>query len=182
MYKLSENHKINFLILFFLFFSIANAQEETTETPTIKAKSLFWEKVHFGGGIGLNFSGNYSNFSITPTGLYQFNDYFGLGIGLNANYTKSKNDFEATVVGTSIIGILKPIQELQLSVEFEENNVNFKDEIFNITTNYWQPALFLGAGYSVGEFGAIGARFDLLFDEDKSPYGTALLPFIRVYF
>ena len=181
MNHLSKINKSNFLIIFLLFFSIANAQETETEN-TEEVKSKFWKNMHFGGGIGLNFSSGYSNFSITPTGLYQFNDYFGLGIGLNANYTKSKNDFQATVLGGSIIGILKPIQELQLSVAFEENNVNFKDEIINSTTNYWQPALFLGAGYSVGEFGAIGIRYDLLFDEDKSPYGTALLPFIRVYF
>ena len=181
MNNLLKSNKITFLVITFLFFGIANAQEEDIET-TEKVKSVFWENIHFGGGIGLNFSNGYNNFSISPSGLYQFNEYFGLGVGLNANYSKHKNDFEATVLGGSIIGILKPVPVLQISAEFEENNVNFKDEIINTTTNYWHPALFLGAGYSVGEFGAIGVRYDLLFDEGKSPYGTALLPFIRIYF
>jgi len=169
-------------ILFGLVFSIiANAQEtETNETP--KVKSEFWNKVRFGGGIGLNFSNVYTNITISPSGVYQFNEQFAGGIGLNGNYSSKKNDFDATVLGASLIGLFKPIREIQLSAEFEQNNVNYKDKIYNSNTNYWTPALFLGAGYAIGDFGAIGMRYDVLYNNKKSVYGTAFIPFIRVFF
>ena len=170
------------IILFGVFFSIiANAQEtETNETS--KVKSEFWSKVRFGGGIGLNFSSGYTNIAISPSGIYQFNDQFALGVGLIGNYSSRKNDFNATVLGGSLIGLFKPISELQLSAEFEQNNVNYKDKIYNSNTNYWTPALFLGAGYTIGDFGAIGMRYDVLYNDRKSVYGTAFIPFIRVFF
>jgi len=158
-----------------------NAQEtETHETP--KVKSEFWGKVRFGGGIGLNLSNGYTNIAISPSGVYQFNEQFAGGIGLNGNYSSKKNDFDATVLGGSLIGLFKPIREIQLSAEFEHNNVNYKDKIYNANTNYWTPALFLGAGYAIGNFGAIGMRYDVLYNNRKSVYGTAFIPFIRVYF
>jgi len=169
-------------ILFGLFFSIiVNAQEkETNEVP--KTKSEFWSKVRFGGGIGLNFGNSYTNIAISPSGVYQFNEQFAGGVGLNGNYSSRKNDFDATVLGGSLIGLFKPIREIQLSAEFEQNNVNYKDKVFNSSTNYWAPALFLGAGYSIGDFGAIGIRYDVLYNDRKSVYGTAFIPFIRVFF
>jgi len=170
------------IILFGLFFSIiANAQEkETHESP--KIKSEFWNNVHFGGGVGLNFSNNYSNISISPSGIYQFSDQFALGVGLIGNYSSRKNDFDATILGASIISIFKPIYEVQLSAEFEQNNVNYNDKIYRTKSNYWSPTLFLGAGYSIGDFAAIGMRYDVLYNDRKSVYGTAFIPFIRVFF
>jgi len=169
-------------MFFGLFFSIiVSAQEiETNETP--KIKSEFWSNVRFGGGIGLSFSNSYTNISISPSGIYQFNDQFALGVGLIGNYSSRKNDFDATILGASIISIFKPIYEVQLSAEFEQNNINYNDKIYHTSTNYWSPALFLGAGYSIGDFAAIGMRYDILYNERKSVYGTAFIPFIRVFF
>ena len=169
-------------ILFGLFFSIIVNAQETETNETIKLKSDFWSKVRFGGGIGLNFSNSFTNITISPSGVYQFNEQFAGGIGLNGNYSSKKNDFDATVLGASLIGLFNPIREIQLSAEFEQNNVNYKDKIFNSKTNYWAPALFLGAGYAIGDFGAIGMRYDVLYNDRKSVYGTALIPFIRVFF
>jgi len=169
-------------LLFTLFFSIiVNAQEtETVKAP--KIKSEFWTKVRFGGGLGLNFGNSYTNIGISPSAVYQFNDQLAGGIGLNGNYSSKKNDFDATVLGASVITLFNPIREMQLSVEFEQNNINYKDKISNLDTNYWTPALFLGAGYSLGDFGAIGMRYDVLYSDRKSVYGTAFIPFVRVFF
>ena len=169
-------------IIFALFFSIITNAQETEPKENPKVKSKFWKKVRFGGGIGLNFSSGYTNIAISPSGIYQFNKQFAGGIGLNGNYSSRKNDFNATVIGGSLIGLFKPIREIQLSAEFEQNNVNYKDKIINSNTSYWSPALFLGAGYSVGDFGAIGMRYDVLYNNRKSVYGTAFVPFIRVFF
>ncbi|TYB76075.1 hypothetical protein ES676_06380 [Bizionia saleffrena] len=68
---------------------------------------------------------------------------FGVGVGLSVTYTKRKNFYKATVFGSSLIGLFSPIQELQLSAEFEAflvtrnfDNLLFKDD------QYWYPALF----------------------------------------
>jgi len=174
--------KYNFFVLFTVFFLFITNAQETTPEETPKVKNEFWSNVSFGGGIGLNFSNNYSNVSISPSGIYQFNDQFALGVGLVGNYSSRKNDFDATILGGSIISIFKPIYEVQLSAEFEQNNVNYNDKIYRESTNYWSPALFLGAGYSIGDFAAIGMRYDVLYNDRKSVYGTAILPFIRVFF
>ena len=80
--------------------------------------------------------------------------------------------------------MVNPIDYLQLSAEFEQLNVNRDyDQNFvgNQDTNYWYPALFLGAGFRSGNF-AFGIRYDVLYDEDKSIYGDAWMPFARFYF
>jgi hypothetical protein len=167
---------------FTCFFSIIlNAQEVDTEVLP-KTKSEFWSKVRFGGGVGLGFSSDFTNIAISPTGIYQFNDKVALGVGVSGNYSKRKDYFEATVFGASLIGLFKPINELQLSAEFEYNNVNFKDLRINESDNYWYPALYLGGGYAIGNFGAIGMRYDVLYNDRKSVYGSAISPFIRVFF
>ena len=167
---------------FSLFFSIILNAQENTELIDEKTKNKFWEKVRFGGGIGLSFGNDYTNIAIAPSGIYQFNQQFAGGIGLNVNYSSRKNYFYATVIGASLIGLFKPINEIQLSAELEQNNVNFNDKIVSESTNYWYPSLFLGAGYAIGNFGAIGARYDVLYNNRKSVYGSAFSPFVRVFF
>lgn len=145
----------------------------------------FWQKVRFGGGFGLNF-GQLFNITLAPNAIYQFNSYVSAGIGLNGIYAGEQDVYTATVLGGSVIGLFNPIREIQLSSEFEVLNVNrdfepvfenagFQDE------NYWYPALFLGIGYNPG-FMTIGVRYDVLYDSEKSIYGNALMPFVRLSF
>lgn len=176
-----ETKYYGLLIIAMFFSTFINAQENNIE-ETDKAKSDFWKNVRFGGGIGLGFGDGYTNIAVAPSAIYQFNHQFAAGIGLSGNYSKRKNDFDATVLGGSIIGLYKPIDVIQVSAEFEQNHVNFNDDILNSSREYWYPALFLGAGYAIGRFGAIGIRYDVLYDDDKSIYGSAFLPFVRVYF
>lgn len=176
------NHKYLVLSIFTLFFSVLlNAQEANLDNGP-KPKSLFWNNVRFGGGIGIGFSNDYTNVGISPSGVYQFNEQFSGGIGLGGNYSSRKNYFDATVLSASLISLFNPIREIQISAEFEQNRVSLNDKISNTNTNYWYPALYLGGGYAIGDFGAIGMRYDLLFNDRKSVYSTALSPFIRVYF
>ena len=39
-----------------------------------KTKSEFWEHVQLGGGLGLGFGGGYTNISIAPSAIYNFNE------------------------------------------------------------------------------------------------------------
>ncbi len=143
----------------------------------------FWRHVRFGGGIGLSFGDGFFSGTLAPSAIYEFNDQFALGVGLNGTYNKQKDFYKSTVFGGSLIGLFNPIQEIQLSAEFEELNVNRKweDRLGIEDENYWYPALFIGAGFRSSNV-AIGIRYDVLYDRDKSIYADPWAPFVRVYF
>lgn len=155
------------------------------EVSADNAPPTFWQRVRFGGGFGL-FFGEVFNITLAPNAIYQFNRYVGAGIGLNGIYAGQKDFYKATVLGGSVIGTFNPITEVQLSSEFEMLNVNRnfveQAEAFGyMDENYWYPALFMGIGYNPG-FMTIGVRYDVLYDENKSIYGSAFMPFIRLSF
>ncbi len=147
-----------------------------------KSKSEFWKYVQFGGGLGLGFGSGYTNISIAPSAIYNFNQYVALGLGAQYTYLKQQNYYASHLYGGSIIGLFNPIRELQLSVELEELRVNINLDGSNSNSrNYWNTGLFLGAGYRTGNV-TIGARYNLLQDDSKGVYADAFMPFVRVYF
>ncbi|WP_246124465.1 alpha-ketoglutarate decarboxylase [Bizionia gelidisalsuginis] len=166
-----------FLFCFSLFFGVANAQ-----FAHIDATVDFWDRVRFGGGLGLSTESGFFSASVSPSAIYEFNPMFGLGVGLSGTYTNRKNFYKATVFGSSLIGLFSPIQELQLSAEFEAFLVtrNFDNPLFK-NDQYWYPALFLGVGYRTQNV-TVGIRCNVLYNGDKSIYANAWMPFIRVYF
>jgi long-subunit fatty acid transport protein len=146
-----------------------------------KQKSVFWKNVQFGGGLGLGFGSGYTDITIAPTAIYNFNDYFALGAGVQYSYLRQKDFFKSSNYGASVIGLFNPIPEAQLSVELEQLRVNLTYEDIDVNENFWNTALFLGAGYRM-ENVTIGARYNVLFDKDKNVYGEAFMPFVRVFF
>jgi hypothetical protein len=155
------------------FLSFSQNQDTTND---------FWNHVRFGGGIGLSFGDGFFSGTISPSGIYEFNSQFSAGIGLNATYNKQDNFYKSTVFGASLSGLFNPIDELQVSAEFEQLNVNRKfDDPIYIDDNYWYPALFLGIGYGNGNV-TLGIRYDLLYKKEKSIYADPFIPFVRVYF
>ena len=178
--SIKTNYRLTILTtICMLIFSFSFSQQTNQ-----KNKSDFWEHVRFGGGIGLGFGDGYFSGTLAPSAIYQFDNQFALGVGLNASYFKRDNLFKSTVLGGSLIGLFSPIREIQLSSEFEQLHVNRdfdQNNVSNADTKYWYPALFLGAGYRHGNF-TIGIRYDVLYDEDKSIYGNAWMPFVRVFF
>ncbi|MHA7055864.1 alpha-ketoglutarate decarboxylase [Aquimarina sp. M1] len=167
-------HKIKFPILAFsllLYLQQGYAQDDS-----------FWSHVRIGGNIGIGFTNDTFNGVLAPSAIYDFNNQFSFGFGLNFGYTDSRN-FTATNYGASIITLYNPLPALQLSTEFEQMGVSrsFEIEGQNINDNYWYPALFIGAGYRIG-FVSIGLRYDVLYDDYKSIYASAYAPFVRVFF
>lgn len=166
---------ILFLFLSFFFTNLSIGQAKTN-------KSDFWEHVRFGGGIGLSTGNNVFSATLAPSAIYQFNETVALGVGLSGTYFSRKNLVKSTIIGGSLIGLVNPINEIQLSAEFEQNNVSRNFDNPNlIDDNYWSPALFLGAGYRTRNV-TIGIRYDLLYDDNRSIYANAWAPFVRVYF
>ncbi|WP_157364381.1 alpha-ketoglutarate decarboxylase [Winogradskyella endarachnes] len=163
------------LICFFTLFSFGQGSD---------TKSKFWNNVEFGGGLGLNFGDGFFSTAVSPNALYRFSPYIATGVGLNFSYSSQKDVFKSTVLGGSVIGLFNPYELLQVSTEFEQLHVSRdfnQNFVSNLDDDYWYPALFLGLGY-VSNNVTIGIRYDVLYDEDKSIYSEAWMPFVRFYF
>lgn len=147
-----------------------------------KAKSEFWSKVQFGGGLGLGFGNNSTNVSVAPSAIYNFGQKAALGLGVQYSYIRQKDFYTSHLYGGSIIGLVNPIQEIQLSAELEELRVNTDFDNSSFTTDdFWNTALFLGAGYRTNN-ATIGVRYNVLHNDNNNIYTTAFMPFVRVYF
>lgn len=167
---------------------ISSTELQAQETPP-----SFWQNVRFGGGIGLSFGNGFFSGTLAPSAIYDFNEQFSAGVGLNGTYNKLKATdqnfgYSSTIIGGSILTLFNVIPEIQLSGEFEQLFVTRKYDTGNIDTfqvveddNYWYPALFLGAGYRTNNV-TVGIRYDVLYDEQQSIYANAWAPFFRVYF
>jgi len=175
-----------FIILAITIASFGYAQEEEktneqeTQTTEKKEKSEFWKKVRFGGGAGLNFWNNSTSLTLTPTAIYNFNEKFSAGAGVGYRYTKF-NDVKNNVYSMNTLALFNPIPQLQLSSEFEQLFVSQKIVGYD-SYSYNYPALYLGIAYTIGRFSAIGFTYDVLFDSNKSIYGSPINPIIRVFF
>jgi hypothetical protein len=171
------NHitKIVFVVSLFVFSDNAKAQQtEYTD---------FWSRVHFGGGLGVGFGSNYTNIALAPSAIYDFNQYISAGIALQGSYVRDKNFYESYMYGPSLIVLGNPIPQIQLSAELEQLrvNVDYDDNLGFPNDNFWNTALFLGAGYRTNNV-TIGVRYNVLHDSDKNVYSDAFMPFVRVYF
>lgn len=179
---LSIVFKSFFVILASLFSNVTIAQEESN---VIDNNNKFWNKVQFGGGLGLGIGSGYTDISVMPSAIYNVNQIVSVGVGLQFGYLASKNYYDSYVYGGSLITLVNPIPEIQLSAELEQVRVNTDYDARNgfpsYSDNFWNTALYLGAGYRTGSV-TIGARYDVLFNDDRSLYGSAFMPFVRVYF
>lgn len=168
------------LIVFILF--VSNNLTAQQQSFSAKSSTDFWNKVQFGGGLGLSLGSGYTDISVAPSAIYNFNEYVALGVGLQYTYASQRNFYTSNLYGGSIIALVTPIPEIQLSAELEQLRVNLRGSGQNSFTNdFWNTGLFLGAGYRTGNV-TIGARYNVLFKADKGAYSDAFMPFVRVYF
>jgi len=155
-----------------------NSQNEITQ------KSRFIDNVRFGGGINMGFGNSNSFFTISPSVIYDFSSSFSAGVSGKYMYFKNKSALGRTtnLYGGSILTLLRPMNQLQLSAEYERLKLNEKivhDPENDIST--WQPALYIGAEYVTGNI-AMGLRYDVLYEKTNVIYSSALSPIFRVYF
>jgi hypothetical protein len=168
------------LATLFAFFSIQLSAQN--QNPDFKSNSDFWQNVQFGGGLGLSTGSGYTDISIAPSAIYNVNEYFAVGLGAQYTYVKVKNSYNSNLYGGSLITLFNPIPEIQLSAELEQLRVNLKGVgNNNFSDNFWNTGLFLGAGYRSGNV-TIGARYNVLYKENKGAYSDAFMPFVRFYF
>ena len=170
--------KFLFFLLVFCFSFKSHSQNKLPENN----EASFFQHVRYGGSVGLSFSNNFFNAHLAPKAVYDFNQYFSLGVGVAGSYSDASN-FSAYTLGGGTIFLFRPLPVLQLSSEFEENYVNKRLELegANSTRSYWYPALFVGAGYTAGPV-TVGLKYDVLYNDQKSIYANALMPFVSIYF
>ena len=181
---MKKNFAINLTVLLtFVFLFGSSIVVFAQENQEMKTKSDFWERVQFGGGLGLGFGNGYADVAIAPSAIYNFNDYFAAGLGLQYSYVKQRNIFTSNMYGGSVIGLFHPIREIQISTELEQLRVNSRFETINGTTtrDFWNTALFVGAGYR-NENITIGLRYNVLHKDRDYMYVDALMPFVRIFF
>lgn len=164
------------------FNSFAQENQDTYQPRT----TTFFSDMQFGGGLGLAFGSGFTNISVSPMALKPITEQFSAGLGLQFNYLRSKGFYESTSYGANILGIYSPAEMIQLSAELEQlrvNNTIFTDfsHTNKINDNFWNTALFLGAGYTTQNV-TIGVRYNVLYKESDLVYNQAWMPFIRVFF
>ena len=176
----------SFYFTIFLFFATTNAQNSENQRPQARQKSEFWSKVRFGGGLGLSIGTGFTDVTIAPSAIYEFNEYVAAGIGLQGSYIRVKprnyafESYETFAYGGSWIVLVNPIQQVQLSAELEQLRVNVNFDS-GFSDNFWNTALFLGGGYRAQNV-TIGIRYNVLHNSNKNIYSEAFMPFVRVYF
>ena len=174
--KLLSTRSLKILSISFILSSLLNSVT-AQETP-----NPFWEQVQFGGGLGVSFgNGNFSG-TLAPSAIYNFNNYVAMGPSLIFSY-QTDDFFKSTLYGGSWITLVNPIPEVQLSAEIEQLRVHQEIEFIEgtVTDNFWNTALFAGAGYRTGPV-TFGIRYNVLFQDDDRVYASAWNPFVRVFF
>jgi len=168
-----------FALIITLFSNVILAQEHRISS---NSNRNFWNNVQFGGGVGLGFGSGYTDISLAPSAIYNFNDYIALGIGARYSYISQKNYYNSHLYGGGIIALFNPIREVQLSAELEQLRVNLNPDNPSFSSEqFWNTGLFLGAGYRTGNV-TIGVRYNILQDDTKNVYRDAFMPFVRAYF
>lgn len=164
--------------LFIVFLSSTLSAQ--TVTDSIKPKE---KKLKFGCGFGLNFVGG-TSLSLAPNLTYKVSEKISFGAGVQGSYNKIKNLQNTTTFGANLLGFYTPIANLQTQLEFAQLHVNTTTEsnLIEVKNSYWDSALFVGAGYTIVKKITVGAKYNFLYDEDKSVYSSPIIPFVNIVF
>ncbi len=171
------------LLLAFVFLFGIKSEIFAQESTQMKTKSDFWNHVQFGGGLGLGIGNGYADIMVAPSAIYNFNDYVSAGLGLQYNYVKQRDFYNANMYGGSLIALFQPFYELQISAELEQLRISrtYENAIENTSQNFWNTALFVGAGFR-NENVTFGVRYNVLHRDRDNIYAEAFMPFVRVFF
>jgi hypothetical protein len=181
---MKKNSVIYLTFLVAIVFLFGNKFEiYAQETKEINTKSDFLNRLQFGGGLGLGIGNGYADIMVAPSAIYNFNSYVSAGLGVQYNYVKQRDLYKANMYGGSVIALFNPLEELQISTELEQLRVNrtFNDSFGNNSQDFWNTALFLGAGYR-NENITFGVRYNVLHRDRDNIYADAFMPFVRIYF
>jgi len=195
-----KSFKQSIIIVFcsVIFCQLSNSQNQNTgsvqqdsvvqqENSFTKNQNDFWKKVRFGGAFAVAIGSSYTSVTVAPSAVYQINKYLATGIGIQETYIDQKaiipfgTSYKANIYGGSLIVLVNPIRQFQLSTELEQLRINV-DYSNGVSGNYWNTALFVGAGYRISSFLTIGIKYNILHNNKNNIYKEAFSPFVQIYF
>jgi len=170
-----------FRYMYFTLIAVFSFASLSCYGQQLKSQNEFWGNVRYGGALGLGFGSDSFSIAVSPSAIYQANEKYGIGLGLDFEYSQY-GDSEFTAYGGSILNFFNPISPIQLSAVLQQLRVqtNYSSSSLLLDENYWTTALFLGVGYSTRNV-TFGIEYDVLHD-DRSLYADPWVPFIRVFF
>lgn len=172
--------KIGLLVFSYNTYSQTNTdsiQKREVDTMMVKME----KKLKFGCGFGLNFVGG-TNISISPNLTYNLSNKVAIGFGVQYTYLNLKDIQSTTSYGGNTVFQFRPSQKIMTLLEFAQLRVSTKSKINDTEINYWDSALFIGAGYNITKQISIGAKYNFLYKEDESIYSSPVIPFINISF
>ncbi len=171
--------------LFFALFMISYASNIRAQEAIAESDSTAQveKRLKFGLGFGLNFVGG-TNIGLAPNLTYSLSERFTLGAGLQVNYTAIKDLQRTTTYGANLIAQYFPAKRFVTLLEFTQLRVNTttEDAAGDISTDFWDSALFVGAGLGITNKITVGAKLNLLYDEDETVYTSPVIPFVNITF
>lgn len=170
-------------ICFFVFLTYeTKAQIQLDSLKTVNKKdSTLKNRVNFGLGFGVNFVGG-TNLSLSPNLTYRLSKNLSVGSGLQFNYAGLKDVQKTTTIGANALVYYTPVKQLLTTLEFSELHVNRNSLITNTKSDFWESALFIGAGINITPKFSLGAKYNALYNKNKSVYSSAVVPFINISF
>lgn len=168
-------HKI--LFVFLLIFPFVSFSQYTIDDEEDES---FWDRVYFGGGLGLQF-GNYTLVDVSPRIGYKITDEWSIGLSSKYQYIRIKTnnaDFETNTYGGGVFSSYFFADNLFAHAEYEVMNGKwaFYRDRFNL------ESLLVGGGYKVDLGGRAFSTIMILvnlIDSEFTPYRS---PIIRVNF
>ncbi|SNR77005.1 hypothetical protein SAMN04488009_3690 [Maribacter sedimenticola] len=159
------------------------AFSQTTNISVIDSAATIEPKLKFGCGFGLNFLGG-TNITLSPNLRYAISDKFNLGAGIQGSYTSIKDVQKTTTFGANIITEYIPTRKFTTLLEFAQLKVNNTRETptGEVKDDFWESALFVGAGFNINNKITIGAKYNVLYDDDESVYTSPIIPFVNISF
>lgn len=171
-------------------YKFQSEKNKPTQTTTIyKSAPVFQPSWSFGGNLGLSFWNSGTDIFLAPKAYYHVSPKFLTGVGVTYIYSDGEYwtngiggpryfNYHSNSFGGSVSALYRPIPFLQFSAEYEGLQTEWRGAFED---SYFNNAIYLGASFLSGPV-SFGVRYDVLYDSNKSVYGSAWTPFIGVYF
>lgn len=164
--------------------AFSQTKKDTVETKVTDTSGIKDQKrLKFGIGFGLNFVGS-TNISLSPNLTYAASNKIILGFGIQGNYSSIKNLQSTTTFGGNLLFQYNPSRKFSTLLELAQLRVSTKteSELEDITNKYWDTALFIGAGINITNKISVGAKYNVLYNENESVYTSPIVPFVNITF
>lgn len=176
-------------IFILIFISTVSLSAQVYFEEDKKDSTTFRDRLYFGGNLSLNlgFGGGSTFIDISPLAGYMINEK--LSVGLGATYLYVSREFillpsnDRFRVSNSVYGgrtFLRHsiLDNYFLHTEFETLNTKvLVNDTNGDTAREWVPGFFIGGGTFQPVFSRGGINisilYNLLYDEIRSPYGSA---------